>query len=111
MKQLCIGLALAAGMTTTALAAADPLTAPIHQFIDAFDKGDTKTAAGAYAVGGVTIIDEVPPHLWQGPKGFESWAADLMKDAKAHGDTNAGVTLGNVARQEVTGSRAYVVFP
>ncbi|HXU99016.1 MAG TPA: hypothetical protein VG166_00780, partial [Caulobacteraceae bacterium] len=47
----------------------------------------------------------------QGPKGFESWAADLMKDAKAHGDTNAGVTLGNVARQEVTGSRAYVVFP
>jgi hypothetical protein len=107
---IAAGLALAALTTAGAAAAADAqLEAPIHQFIDAFDKGDMKTAGAAF-LPSVTIIDEVPPHYWQGTGGFAAWGADLQKDAKAGGLTDLGVTLGKVTDEIVSGSEAYVVI-
>ena len=112
MKTMIVAsLALAgSAVASPSLAAADPqITATIHQFIDAFDKGDIKTAAATHLSTGVTIIDEVPPHLWQGPNGFMSWAGDLTKDDKAAGISGEAVTLGVVKRQVVSGDMAYVI--
>jgi len=35
--------------------------------IDSFNKGDPAAAEAANVSTGVIIIDEVAPHLWQGP--------------------------------------------
>lgn len=64
----CLVIVLTAS-TAAAQAKMDPKTdvlVPIHQFLDAFNKGDMKTAASACASPAL-IIDEFPPHAWQGP--------------------------------------------
>jgi ketosteroid isomerase-like protein len=111
MKTALIGI-LCAGLLSTASAAAAAnaeLAAPIHQFIDAFNKGDGKTAGATHLAAGVTIIDEVPPYIWQGPKAFETWAADLTKNDAAAGITDEKVTLGAVTREVVSPDTAYVI--
>jgi hypothetical protein len=111
MKSAILGLVCAAALSvTSAASAADAqLAAPIHQFIDAFNKGDGKTAGATHLAAGVTIIDEVPPYIWQGPKAFETWAADLTKNDAAAGITEEKVTLGAVTREVVSPDTAYVI--
>jgi hypothetical protein len=111
MKPAIFGLVcLAVCSTASAAAAANAeLAAPIHQFIDAFNKGDGKTAGATHLAGGVSIIDEVPPYIWQGPKAFETWAADLTKNDAAAGITDEKVTLGAVTREVVSPQTAYVI--
>jgi len=111
MRFAIIGMACVAALSAASAAdAADAaLSAPIHQFIDAFNKGDAKTAAAAH-LASVSIIDEVPPHVWIGPKAFGSWAADLEKNDKAAGISEEKVTLGAVTREVVSGQTAYVVI-
>jgi ketosteroid isomerase-like protein len=112
MKPAVLGLAcLAAAASVSAAAAAGnaALEAPIHQFIDDFNKGDAAGAAAAH-LPSVSIIDEVPPHLWVGPKAFATWAADLAKDDMAHGISEEAVALGAVKREVVSGKTAYVVI-
>jgi ketosteroid isomerase-like protein len=111
MKFAILGVACVAALASSSAMAAGnaALEAPIHQFVDDFDKGD---AAGAAAVflPSVTIIDEVPPHIWTGSKAFATWAADLAKDDMAHGISKESVTLGSVKREVVSGKTAYVVI-
>ncbi|MDB5464636.1 MAG: hypothetical protein JWP28_3030 [Phenylobacterium sp.] len=111
MKTAVLGLVCLAGLSTSsvALAANAQLEAPIHQFIDNFNKGDAKGAAASH-LPSVSIIDEAPPHLWVGPKAFATWAADLAKDGKARGVTDEKVTLGAVKREVVSGATGYVVM-
>ena len=110
MKHFAIGAVLALALAGAARAepSDSELAAPIHAFIDAFNKGDAKTAAAAH-LASVSIIDEVPPHVWIGPKAFGSWAADLEKNDKAAGISEEKVTLGAVTREVVSGQTAYVV--
>ena len=111
MKHLVLvaaGLTLAS-MSSAALAANAQLEAPIHQFIDSFNKGDAKAAAATHLASPV-IVDEVPPHVWVGPKAFASWAADLDKNDKATGISEEVVTLGKVVREVNSGATAYVVI-
>jgi ketosteroid isomerase-like protein len=112
MKSTILGLAClaAVSMAPPATAADAQLEAPIHQFIDAFNKGDVKTAGATHLASGVSIIDEAPPHIWQGPNAFETWAADLTKGDKAAGISDERVTLGAVTREVVSGETAYVVI-
>jgi hypothetical protein len=111
MKSDLLGLICLATFSAAspALAADAQLTAPIHQFIDAFNKGDGKTAGATHLSSGVTIIDEVPPYIWQGPKAFETWAADLAKNDAATGVSEEKVTLGAVTREVVSPDAAYVI--
>ena len=113
------GLALSAGATSAGAmnngaVAATPnaqIAAPIHQFIDAFNKGDTKTAAAAHWAADLTITDEVPPHVWKGPNAFSTWAHDLATNDAKQGIVNEQVALGAVSRTESDGRHAYVVVP
>lgn len=110
MKYLLLGAYAVLGLSTEA-AAETPLMAPIHQFIDSFDKGDEKNAAKAFAPGSVSIIDEVPPHLWVGPHALQQWAKDLAAASGKDGLTDEAVTLGIAAREDINGDRGYVVVP
>jgi len=110
-KPLILGLApwLALGGIATAATTRADLTAPITTFIDAFDKGDAKTAA-AQNLPDITIIDEVPPYIWRGPTAFADWARDLAADDAKHGVTGENVALGDTVRTETDGRRAYVIM-
>lgn len=88
------------------------LAAPIVKFINSFNQGDAAAAASTHAVtADLAIIDEVPPYLWRGPDAFQSWSADLERDAMANGITDQVVTLGDPTRKELAGDRAYVIVP
>jgi hypothetical protein len=106
-------LALAVGVLAAGPAAASDKTdvmASVHQFVDAFNKGDTKTAAAACA-DQTSIIDEFPPYEWHGAGSCSTWMGDYDADAKKNGITDGIVKLDNPRHVDVTAERAYVVVP
>jgi ketosteroid isomerase-like protein len=84
--------------------------APVHQFVNGFNKGDLKTALAACA-DQTSIIDEFPPHEWHGAGACAKWANDFDADAKKNGITDGIVTLGTPRHVDIMGDRAYVVVP
>jgi ketosteroid isomerase-like protein len=111
MKSAILGVACVAALSASSAMAAGnaALAAPIHTFIDDFNKGDSAGAAATF-LPSVSIIDEIPPHIWVGSKAFATWAADLTKDDMAHGISKEAVELGAVKREVVSGKTAYVVI-
>jgi ketosteroid isomerase-like protein len=105
---LAAGLTALSGPCLAASASQGPM-APIRQFISDFNKGDNAGAKATH-VASPSIIDEVPPHAWNGPGAFDAWSGDLAKDATAHGDTGGKVTLGSTIKNQVDGDTAYVVI-
>ena len=111
MRTLLVALVCTVAMSASAAGVAvdATVTAPIHQFIDNFNKGDVK-AAEATHVAEPIIVDEVAPYRWQGHGAFKTWLDDLDKSDKAHGVTDGFVKLGDPIRQEISGDNAYVVM-
>jgi ketosteroid isomerase-like protein len=109
MKKLMLVL-LATVLVVPGLRAAD-VTAPIHQFIDGFNKGDTKSVYAAYATGDIMIVDEFAPHRWSGPNAPQAWASDYEKHAQATGVSDGQVKYGSATRTEIEGDTAYVIVP
>jgi hypothetical protein len=106
-------IALAGAVLAVGAAAASDnadVLATVHQFVDGFNKGDAKSALAACA-DQTSIIDEFPPHEWHGAGACMTWAKDYEADAKKNGITDPIVTLGKPRVVEVTGERAYLVFP
>jgi ketosteroid isomerase-like protein len=111
MQRLAAAIALAVLVAGPAVASEKTdVMAPVHQFIDGFNKGDIKTALAACA-DQTSIIDEIPPHEWHGAGACSNWANDFAADAKKNGITDGVVTLGKARHVDVTGDRAYVVVP
>jgi hypothetical protein len=110
-RTLLIALASLLLLPVSRAATSDDVVAPIHQFIDGFNNGDTKSGFAAYAGGSVSIIDEFAPHLWVGPKAAHAWADAYDKHAQATGVTEGNVKYGAATRTEVEGNVAYVVIP
>ena len=91
MRAISIGLAmvvLAAGPKASSEKAA--VMTPVNQFVDAFNKGDTKTAA-AMCADQTSIIEEFPPHEWHGAGACLTWMNDYDADAKKNGITDGVV--------------------
>ncbi len=114
MKNLLVTLCLLVGsnaLGVNALGATNEASPGdvVHRFIDSFNAGDVKAAAATH-VSAPSIIDEVPPYLWQGRDAFETWLRDLEKHDSAAGVTGGNVKLGKSVREEVDGDRAYVVM-
>lgn len=111
MRKILIALALAAMAQGTAAAQdKNAVVATVRQFVDAFNKGDTKAAVAA-CTDQASIIDEFPPYEWRGTGGCARWANDYDADAKKNGVTGGMVILGSFRHVDVTGDRAYVVGP
>ena len=97
---------------TAGAAAPDPqVVAPIRQFIDSFNKGDTKAAAATHTPSGVTIIDEIAPFVWAGPGAFDAWSKALAAFDQKEGNSDGAVALGEPTSVYVSGDRGYVVAP
>jgi tellurite resistance protein len=102
---------VAAAQTTPGMpATASAALATIHQFMDGLNAGDMKRTLAACAPQ-ASIVDEVPPHEWQGTNACAKWAHDLDAADKAAGITDGVVTLGTPWRIDVNGTRAYAVVP
>jgi hypothetical protein len=86
-----------------------PLTA-VHQYIEAFNQGDSKAMAATFAATG-QILDGMAPHVWQGPTATQDWYRDVLIEGKAHGASGYFVTLGTPLHNHVTNNSAYVVVP
>ena len=84
--------------------------ASVHQFVDAFNKGDTKAAATVCAEE-TSIIDDFSPHEWHGAGACTKWMNDYDADAKKNGITDGIVKLGPPRHVDVSADRAYVVVP
>ena len=82
--------------------------ATVQQYADAVDKGDMKAMLDQCAAQ-TSIIDEFPPHVWQGTTGCADWANDFGAFSKQSGMTDEVLTLGRPLHVDVTGDRAYVV--
>jgi ketosteroid isomerase-like protein len=113
MHKISVALALGLVMLTAGSALASETTdviATVHQFVDGFNKGDAKSALAACA-DQTSIVDEFPPYAWDGAGACSKWANDYEADARKNGITDGVVTLDKPRHVEVTGDRAYVVFP
>jgi len=112
MRKAMLALALALSMLLSEHALASENTAvmgPIRQFFDGFNKGDLKAAVTACAEN-ASVIDDFPPHEWQG-KGCENWADAFQVLAKKEGITDAKISSGTPKHVDVNDDRAYVVIP
>ena len=83
---------------------------PAHEFMDTFNKGDTKGAVAACA-DAVAIVDEFAPFVWHGSGACATWMKDYDADAAKRGITDGVVTLGTPLHVDVDGNRAYLVIP
>lgn len=111
MQKILIALTIAILAAGTAVASEETVVmAPVHQFVDGFNKGDTKAAVAACAEQ-TSIIDEFPPHEWHGVGACLNWANDFDADAKKNGITDGIVTLSKPRHIDITADRAYVVVP
>jgi len=111
MRKLVIVLLVSMLIVPALTATAADVTAPIHQFIDSFNKGDANSAFATYASGDIMIVDEFAPFSWSGPNAPRAWAADLEKEMKGEGSTEGQVKYGAPTRTEIMGDRAYVILP
>jgi ketosteroid isomerase-like protein len=101
---------LAFAQGSTAAPEKTTVMATVQKFVDAFNKGDAKTAA-ALCADQSSIIDEFPPYEWRGTGACAKWSSDYDADAKKNNVTDGSVTLGRPRHVDVSGDRAYVVVP
>ncbi len=113
VKLLSPGIAFAivmVGAGTVVASEETELMAPVRQFINGFNKGDIKLAQAAWT-DGIFIIDDFPPHAWDGSEAISKWLHDLKSFEKKHGTSSPFVTLGKPRHVDVTDTHAYVVVP
>jgi hypothetical protein len=84
--------------------------AAINHAVAAFNRGDMKTWVAACA-SPASIIDDFPPHEWQGPTACADWASAFAAYSKKNGIIPGSVILATPWHVVVTGARAYVVWP
>jgi SnoaL-like domain len=110
VHKLLVAFAVALAVAPAAASETTEVMATVHQFIDGLNKGDTKTALAACAAPS-SIIDEFPPHEWQGVTACADWSNDFDTYNKKSGITDPIATLGKPKHVDITGDRAYVVVP
>ena len=112
MRIVLVSFAFALSMLMAVQAVASDIAdamAPLRQFVDGFNKGDLKAAVAACAEE-ASVIDDFPPHEWQGA-GCAKWADGFQAIAKKEGITDASIILGKPRHVDVTGDHAYIVVP
>ena len=85
MRNIAIALALTVLVVGPVAASENTdVMVPVHQFIDGFNKGDTKAVVAA-STDEMCIIDEFPPYEWHGAGTCSKWLADYDADSKKKG--------------------------
>ena len=111
MHKIIAALFAIALMAGSASASENPnVIRTVWHFVNSFNKGDMKAALGDCSAQS-SIIDQIPPYLWQGATGCSDWSNDFDAYTKKKGMTDLKVTLFGPTHIDVTGDRAYVVVP
>jgi len=84
--------------------------AAVHQYVAAFNNGDSVAMAAACA-DRMQILDGMAPHVWQGPTASQDWWRDVLTEGQHLGASGYQISLGEPRHVDVTGSNAYVVVP
>jgi hypothetical protein len=111
MQKIIIALVVFGSATASSVASNESeVLAPVHQFVDSFNKGDVTTApAGCSDV--TSIIDDFPPFGWQGAGACAKWMDSYKTFAAANGIADMVITLENPKHVDIVDDRAYVVVP
>lgn len=86
------------------------VTAAINHAVADFNQGNMKGWI-ASCTSSAAIIDEFPPHTWQGPNACADWVSAFEDNVKQNGIRGGMVTLGTAWHVTVTGEHAYAVYP
>ncbi|HTT03355.1 MAG TPA: nuclear transport factor 2 family protein [Steroidobacteraceae bacterium] len=84
--------------------------AVIHQWVDGFNKADTK-AMIATCADQVAIIDDIPPNEWHGAGACSTWVSAFEDWSAKNAITEGNVAPGKTRHISVEGKHAYVVIP
>lgn len=111
MKTLAV-IGILAALSAGAAHATDKgdAMAIVTKWVDAFNKGDAKTAS-SYCTDSAVVLDDFAPHIWQGTGACAAWYKDYFPFAEKNQITGASVTLGKVRHLDVDAGYAYLVTP
>ncbi len=107
---LAVALTVLAAGPAFAADARTEVMATVNQFLNGFNKGDTKAAIAA-CTDEMSILDEFAPFEWHGAGALATWLSAYEADAKKNGITDGFVTFGKPRHVDIDGDRAYVVLP
>jgi len=110
MRARILAFAILLAAASAAASEEKAVLAPAQQFIEAVNEGDAKTALAACA-SPAFILDEFPPHAWQGATACSDWLTDFDAFNQKNGISDPRATLGKPTHVDINGDRAYVVFP
>lgn len=82
----------------------------VKQYVASFNNGG-KNAWTATCAAQASIIDDFPPHAWQGTSACADWWNDDVAFDKKNGITDENLAVGEPQRLEINGDRAYVLVP
>jgi ketosteroid isomerase-like protein len=85
--------------------------AVLHQWVDGYNKGGDMKSALATCADQAAIVDSIPPYEWNGAGACAKWLNDYDAFNKTSEVTDASASLGKVRHVEITGDRAYAIFP
>jgi ketosteroid isomerase-like protein len=107
------GITIACAITVLGVGAAgasekSDVMAIVHQMVDGFNKGDLTLSAAACADQAV-ILDDTPPHVWQGSGACAAWLDAYQAWAKNGDVTGVSEAIVKVRHIDVSGDFAYVV--
>jgi hypothetical protein len=86
------------------------VVAAVHQYFDNLDK-DKLQMSLAVCDSNVSILDEFPPHVWQGATACADWFKEWDVYNQKNGITDPVAVLGTPWSVDVNGDRAYLVAP
>jgi ketosteroid isomerase-like protein len=100
-------------MSVAAPAAASDTTDVLevaHHWSEAFNQGSFKTDIAPCAEDAV-VLDDLPPHVWQGAGACSKWYEAVMAWAEKAAVTKPAITLGKTSHLEFEAGYAYLVAP
>lgn len=107
---LAAGTILAFTLTSAAASETTDVSLIADRWAGAFNSGGFKTADSPCANEAV-VIDDFPPHVWQGLGACSRWYNAFSAWATAAAVTDSTITLGKTTHLEISSGYAYLVAP
>lgn len=106
---VAVMVATSAGAPAAASDTADVLEV-VHRWTDAFNRGDFNTDIAPCAED-VVVIDDLQPHVWQGPGACSRWYKAVEAWTAKAAVTKPSIALGKARHLDFDAGYAYLVAP
>jgi hypothetical protein len=81
-----------------------------HEWADTFGNGGF-SKSNSPCTDDAVVIDDLPPHVWQGPGACSRWYKAVLAWAATTDVTHATITLGATSHLEINSGYTYLVAP